>query len=146
MHTEGIIIREGFDAMDFARVHAWLAASYWTPGIPRERVERGTRNSALVIGAFAKDGSQVGFARVVSDKSRFAYLCDVVVYAAFRRRGLAQALVRYALEHPEFATVSTWTLATRDAHAVYAPLGFRPVTDPESRPDDWMILRRVPGP
>ena len=131
--------------MDFARVQAWLAATYWTPGIARERVERAARNSALVLGAFTADGTQVGFARVVSDKTRFGYFCDVVVDEAYRHRGLARAMVEYALAHPEFATVTTWTLATRDAHGVYTPLGFKPVTDPVSRPDDWMVLRRKPG-
>jgi GNAT superfamily N-acetyltransferase len=141
----GYSIREGFAAMDFARVHAWLAATYWTPGISRERIEHGARNSALVMGAFAPDGVQVAFARVVSDKSRFGYLCDVVVDEAHRRRGLASKLVKHALEHPDFATLSTWALWTRDAHPVYAAHGFLPATDPISRPEDWMVLRRTPS-
>src|SRR5438132_1180163 len=49
---EPFTLRAGMDAMDFARVHAWLAASYWTPGIARERVEHAARHSAMVIGAF----------------------------------------------------------------------------------------------
>jgi ribosomal protein S18 acetylase RimI-like enzyme len=138
----GYALREGLGAMDFARVQALLAATYWTPGIERERVERAARNSALVIGAFAADGTQVGYARVVSDKTRFGYLCDVVVAEAHRGRGLGREMTRFALEHPEFAAVSTWTLSTRDAHGVYGPLGFLPVTDPVSRPADWMVLRR----
>jgi GNAT superfamily N-acetyltransferase len=144
MKAPGYIFREGFEVMDFGRVHAWLAATYWTPGIPRERVERAARNSALVLGAFTPEGVQVGFMRVVSDKTRFAYLCDVIVDESHRNRGIARAMVEFALGHPEFATVTTWTLATRDAHGVYAPLGFLPVTEPVSRPADWMILRRKP--
>ena len=134
-------IREGFAAMDFARVHAWLAASYWTPGIARERVECGARNSALVVGAFDADGVQAAYARIVSDKTRFAYLCDVIVDEAHRRRGLASRLVKFALEHPDFATITTWTLATRDAQPVYAALGFQTMTEPESRPRNFMIQR-----
>lgn len=141
----GYILREGFDAMDFARVRTLLAATYWTPGIERERVERAAQNSALVIGAFAPDGAQVGYARVVSDKTRFAYLCDVVVDEGHRGRGLGRAMAKFALGHPELSTVSTWTLATRDAHGVYGPLGFLPVADPVSRPADWMVLRRGGG-
>lgn len=134
-------VREGFAVMDFARVHAWLAATYWTPGIARETVERAARNSALLIGAFTLEGVQIGYARVVSDQTRFAYLCDVVVDEPYRRQGVAGAMVRFALDHPELATVRTWTLATRDAHGVYEPLGFHPMTDPESRPEDWMVRR-----
>jgi ribosomal protein S18 acetylase RimI-like enzyme len=137
------VIREGVEAVDFARVHAWLASSYWSPGISRERVETGARHSALVLGAF-DDGSgvQTGFARVVSDKTRFAYLCDVWVDEAWRGRGIARALVRHAMEHPEFATVSTWTLGTKDAQSVYAPLGFRDIREPGAYPNTWMVRRK----
>lgn len=137
------IILEGVASIDFARVHAWLASSYWSPGIPRERVETGARNSALVLGAFdAQNGIQTGFARVVSDKTRFAYLCDVWVDDSFRGRGVARALVRYAVEHPEFATVVTWTLGTKDAQGVYEPLGFRDIREPGAYPNTWMVLRK----
>lgn len=129
--------------MDFTRVQSLLAATYWVPGIARETVEHAARHSALLVGAFAADGRQVGYARVVSDQARFAYLCDVVVAEEFRGRGLGRAMVRHALEHPDLATINTWILATRDAHGVYAPLGFLPVTDPASRPEDWMVRRRL---
>ena len=118
--------------IDWNRVHAWLASSYWTPGISFERVKRGGENSALVLGAY-KNGEQVGYARVVSDKTRFAYLCDVWVEQKHRGKGLARLMVQTALSHPDFATVN-WLLATVDAHGVYAKLGFTPLQNPER----WM--------
>ena len=118
--------------IDWNRVHAWLASSYWTPGISFERVKRGGENSALVLGAY-KNGEQVGYARVVSDKTRFAYLCDVWVEQKHRGKGLARLMVQTALDHPDFATVN-WLLATVDAHGVYAKLGFTPLQNPER----WM--------
>ena len=141
-----IQIREGLAAMDFARVQAWLAATYWQPGVTREVVEQQARNSALVIGAFTLAGMQVGYARVVSDKSRFGYLCDVVVDEAHRGKGIGRAMVQFALNHPEHSTVTTWTLKTRDAHGVYSALGFRPITDPVNRPEAWMALRPAENP
>lgn len=137
----GYHIREGFEHVDFARVHAWLASSYWTPGIGREQVERGTRNSALVISVFAPEGAQAAFARVVSDKSRFAYLCDVWVDAAYRGRGLASAMVHHALEHPDFTTITNWTLGTKDAQSVYEPFGFRDIREEGAYPNTWMVRR-----
>jgi ribosomal protein S18 acetylase RimI-like enzyme len=138
------IIREGIEHVDFARVHAWLSSSYWTPGIPRERIERATQHSALVLSAFSADGAQIGFLRVVSDKTRFAYLCDVWVDEPHRGRGLARALTRHAMNHPEFATVTTWTLATKDAQSLYAPLGFRDIREDGAHPNTWMVHRRPP--
>jgi ribosomal protein S18 acetylase RimI-like enzyme len=118
--------------IDWERVHAWLASSYWTPGIALERVRRGGENSALVLGAFRED-EQAGYLRVISDKTRFAYLCDVWVHEEHRGKGLARRMVRVALEHPDFATVN-WLLATLDAHGVYEKLGFKPLQNPER----WM--------
>jgi ribosomal protein S18 acetylase RimI-like enzyme len=139
---QGHTIREGLDCVDFARVHAWLTTSYWTPGISRERIERASLYSALVLSAFAPDGAQIGFLRVVSDKTRFAYLCDVWVDEAHRGKGLARALVRHAMEHPDFATISTWTLGTKDAQSVYAPFGFRDILEEGAYPNTWMVCRR----
>ncbi len=122
--------------IDWGRVHQWLASSYWTPNITLERVRRGAENSALVLGAY-KENEQVGYLRVVSDKSRFAYLCDVWVDQEHRGKGLARRMVRVALEHPDFTTVN-WLLATLDAHGVYAKLGFTPLSNPER----WMSKGR----
>jgi GNAT superfamily N-acetyltransferase len=118
--------------IDWSRVHGWLAASYWTPGISLERIKKGGENSALVLGVYSA-GEQVGYSRVISDKARFAYLADVWVEEKHRGKGIARAMVKIALEHPDFATVS-WLLATKDAHGVYAKLGFEPLKNPER----WM--------
>ena len=137
----GCHLREGIDVVDFKRVHAWLASSYWSPGIDRARVERGAQNSALVLSAFDDAGSQIGFLRVVSDKTRFAYLCDVWIDEAHRGRGIAKAMVQHALDHPDFITITNWTLGTKDAQGVYAALGFRDIREPGAYPNTWMVRR-----
>jgi GNAT superfamily N-acetyltransferase len=125
--------------VDWPRVHAWLASSYWTPGISLERVKRAAENSALVLSAF-KDGTQAAYLRVVSDRTRFAYLCDVWVDTPHRGFGLARHLVQTALNHPDYATCN-WLLATQDAHGVYAKLGFTPLPNP----DRFMVKGRIGG-
>jgi ribosomal protein S18 acetylase RimI-like enzyme len=123
--------------VNWKRVHEWLASSYWTPGISLERVRRGGENSALILGAYDKKGEQVGYLRVISDKTRFAYLCDVWVDEKHRGQGVARRMVQRALEHPYFATVN-WLLATLDAHGVYEKLGFTALKNPER----WMSKGR----
>ena len=71
-------------------VHAMLSKTFWSPGITKEEVLSGIRNSALVVGAYAQDGRQVGFCRVISDRTRFAYLLDVVVAEDCRRQGVGR--------------------------------------------------------
>lgn len=115
-------------ALQMDRVHGWLAGSYWSPGIRREVCERAFANSR-VVGAYAREapGVQLGVARLVTDRATFAWLCDVYVDAAARRHGIARAMVATFLADPELATLRRWSLATRDAHAVYRGLGFGPV-------------------
>lgn len=138
---ETYLLAEGIEHVDFARVHLWLASSYWTPGITRDRIEHAARHSALVLSAFAPDGSQAAFLRVVSDKARFAYLCDVWVDEPHRGHGLARRMVKHAMDHPDFASISTWTLGTKDAQQVYAGLGFRDVREPGAYPYTFMVRR-----
>lgn len=132
---DGYELDEGLERVDFARVQGWLAGTYWSPGVGRETVERAARHSSLVVGAY-RDGEQVGYLRVVSDRTTFAWVCDVFVDEAHRGRGLARAMVRFALEHPEHQGLRRWLLATADAHGVYQAIGFEPLVAPER----WLAL------
>ena len=133
-HHNGYEIDDARERVDFDRVHAWLRETYWSPEVARERVERAACHSSLVVGAY-HSGDQVGYLRVVSDCATFAYVCDVYVDAAHRKQGVAKAMMRFALAHPEHQNLRRWLLATRDAHAVYAEVGFEPLTPPER----WMV-------
>ena len=125
-------IDDSFSRMDFDRVYAWLSSTYWWEyGLTRDKTERDARRSSLAIGVYHHN-EQVAYARVVSDSIRFAWLADVFVAPAHRQKGLARAIVRFALDHPDYADVRRWLLATRDAHAVYAALGFVPLAVPEN--------------
>lgn len=102
--------------------------------MPYERVVRAAENSAMVVGAYL-GGVQVGYLRVVSDKTTFAWICDVFVDEVHRGKGVAKAMVQHALNDPEYGTLRRWVLGTRDAQHVYAPLGFEPLQHPER----WML-------
>ena len=121
--------------LDFQQVHTWLTASYWSPGIALTQVERAAQFSSLTVGAY-RDGAQAAYLRVISDRTAFAYICDVYVDSAHRRQGLAKALVHFALAHPEHQRLRRWLLATRDAHGVYREVGF----DALPQPENWLAL------
>lgn len=122
--------------MDVGVIWDLLRTSYWSPGVRRDVVERAIANS-VVAGAFdAASGAQVGFARAVTDRATFAWLCDVIVVESYRGRGIATRMVRELITHPELQTLRRWCLATKDAHAVYTPIGFGPVPA-----DRWMEYR-----
>jgi len=111
-------------------IHGYLTQSYWSPGISHQVVERAVANS-LCFGVYAGDGSQVGFARLITDRATYAYLADVFVLEAHRGRGLSKLLMEAIVAHPELQNLRRWTLATRDAHQLYARYGFTPVAKPD---------------
>ena len=85
---------------------------------------------SLCFGVY-EGGAQVGFARVVSDRATFAYLCDVFVIESRRGRGLGKLLLETIVAHPELQGLRRWLLATRDAHGLYRRFGFTELACPE---------------
>lgn len=114
--------------LDFDAVHAYLTRSYWATGISRHLVERAARHS-LNFGLFDAT-SQVGYARVVTDRATFANLCDVYVLESFRGRGLGCWLIEVVMGHPDVQGLRRWQLVTRDAHGLYAKFGWQSLDDP----------------
>ena len=110
-------------------VHDYLVRSYWAKGIPRTVFERSIGNS-LCFGIYDA-GRQVGFARVISDFATYAYLADVFVIEEYRGRGLSRWLMECIVAHPDLQGLRRWTLATRDAHGLYAKFGFTPLGTPD---------------
>lgn len=131
-------LRYGFKEMDFDKVTVMLEKVWWSPGITKKEVIKGAENSALLVGAFDRQNEQIGYSRVISDKTRFAYIMDVVVDERQRRRGIGQAMINFILTHSELIDVYQWVLLTKDAHGVYSKQGFKSL----STPDSWMEIRK----
>jgi len=108
--------------------------SYWAQGIPFERLTRAIENS-LCFGVY-NQAQLAGFARVVTDKATFAYICDVFILPESRGLGLSKWLIQSIVEHPELQGLRRWSLATSDAHGLYRQFGFSQITKPES----WMEI------
>ena len=119
----GYEIDDNLARINFASVHAWLTTAYWSTGVSRPRVEQAAQHSSLVLGAYM-GAQQAGYLRVVSDRTTFAWVADVFVDPAHRKKGLAKAMVQFALQHPQFQGIRQWVLMTLDAHPVYRQLGF----------------------
>jgi GNAT superfamily N-acetyltransferase len=125
----GFLISTDPARLDLAVVHDYLAhRSYWAAGRPAEVVRRAVEHS-LCFGLYDGD-RQAGFARVVTDRATFAWLCDVFVLEDYRGRGLGKWLVGCVLAHPALRGLRRLLLATRDAHGLYEQHGFRPLADP----------------
>lgn len=125
--------------LDTARVHRWLSTdAYWAMGRPRETQDRAIAGS-LNFGVYeALSGEQVAYARVVTDHTTFAWLCDVYVDRSVRGKGLGNALVAGVRDHLEPCGLRRILLATADAHGVYEKAGFKALEDPAK----WMVFGR----
>ena len=139
---DGYTVTDDPARVDLDVVHGYLTHSYWSPGIARVTVARAMAHS-LPFSLLAPDGTQVGYARVVTDYTSFGYLADVFVLEAHRGRGLATWLMLRILAHPELSTLRRWMLVTNDAHGLYRKVGFTAPVHPE-RIMEWKPPQNQP--
>ncbi len=132
IEENGYIFSDDPRLIDLHAVHAFLSEeSYWAKNIPFAKVENAIRHS-VCFGIY-KDQQQIGFARWITDKATFAYLCDVYILATFRGKGLAKKLLSFMLFHPDLQDLRRYQLSTRDAHGLYELFGFRALEHPETQ-------------
>ena len=118
------------ERLDLDWIHFQLSErSYWAKGQPRAKTERAIAGS-LPFGVYHHN-QQVGFARLITDYTRFGWLCDLIIDEAWRGHGLGSWLAICVRAHPALQTVHRWMLSTHDAHQLYQRLGWRLVQDPD---------------
>ena len=103
--------------------------SYWAKGRSKETVYKSIENS-LCFGLYLND-KQVGFARVVTDYSTFAWILDVFILNEFRKKGLGKRLMNEIMNHNQLQNLQRWGLNTFDAQSLYEKYGFRIIERPE---------------
>jgi GNAT superfamily N-acetyltransferase len=144
MHKEftkdDFLISTDKQKLDFAVIHGFLSReSYWALNIPEDVVRRSIEGS-LCFGVYHR-GTQVGFARLITDCATMAYVADVFIVREYRGRGLSKWLMQCVTSLPELAVLRRWVLVTRDAHSLYEGVGFTPLREPEG-----YMERRRPNP
>ncbi len=105
--------------MDF--ISGSLHTTYWASDRPVSITKQSIDNSVL-LSLFHQE-RQIGFTRIVSDHSTFAWICDVFVHPEFRGEGLGKWLMECTVNHPA-AQVRLVLLATKDAHGLYEKYDF----------------------
>ncbi|MGX1758638.1 GNAT family N-acetyltransferase [Streptomyces lydicus] len=119
------------ERLDIDRIHHWLSTdAFWALGRSRETVEQSVRAS-VNFGVYETRGAQAAYARVVTDLSTFAWLCDVYVAPEHRGRGLGTWLATAIRDHLAPYQMKRVLLSTLDAHEVYAKAGFVPFPHPQ---------------
>lgn len=108
--------------VDWVKLKATLVADKFDNARTPAQYQRSAENSFLNV--FAYDGEKiVGNARVLSDGVCNAYIVDVWTHSAYRRQGIATAMMKLALSKLNGQHVY---LFTDDRQEFYQTLGFKP--------------------
>jgi len=118
--------------LDFEEVCRLLKNTGWGKESSVDRVAQAAKYS-LPFGLHRHGDASlelIGYGRAMSDFVTLAYLMDIYVAPTYRGQGLGLWLMEVIMDHPELRAVEGWMLETRDAHGLYAKVGFVPVRDP----------------
>ena len=122
-------VDEALDRINWVQAKTDLAADDFDNGRSPQALRASFERSQHV--AIARDGDRVvGMARLLSDGVCNAYLVDVWTASAYRRQGIASAMIRHLLERVPGQHVGLQS----DDPALYAALGFKP------QPEFWSIV------
>jgi ribosomal protein S18 acetylase RimI-like enzyme len=119
---EALLLSTDRARVDFDAVLTMLHASHWGGSVTRAILERAVENS-IAVGVYS-GRTQLGFARVVTDLTTYAYLTDVIVSESARGQGIGSWIVEAIVGHPDLQGLRRIALLTRDAQALYARFGF----------------------
>jgi len=92
---DGLTLSTDPGRLDFDAITEMLAGTYWAKGRTRAVIERACAHS-LVFGVY-EASRQAALARLVTDYTTFAWVCDVFVHAEYRGRGIGKWLMESML-------------------------------------------------
>ena len=128
---DGFCLSNDKSKLNIETIYGFLSRSHWAANRRPGAVIKSIQHS-LCYGMY-DDCRQVAFARLVTDFSTFAYLCDVFVDEVYRGRGLSKWMMSCIVSNPDFAELRRFLLATKDAHGLYEKFGFKSLSAEEGR-------------
>lgn len=110
-------------------IHQFLTESYWAKGRTIDEVKKSIEH-CLCFGVYLYE-KQIGFARIATDYTVFAYLMDIFILPTHRRKGYSKQLMKAINNEPQLKSCKVWMLKTADAHNLYKQFGYRELAQPE---------------
>ncbi len=110
-------------------IHEFLTNSYWGKGRTLEAVEKSIKH-CVCFGVYL-DEKQIGFARIATDYTVFAYIMDVFILEDYRGKGYSKQLIEAVTKDEALSACKIWMLKTADAHGLYKQFGFTELSSPE---------------
>ena len=115
--------------LNYAFISSNLQQQYWSTDLSKTEIRKSIDNSRSY--GLYHNNIQIGFAKVLTDYVRFAYLSDVFIIDEYKGKGLSLFMIKGILDDPKLQGVKKWMLATRDAHGLYKKFGFTELKNPK---------------
>ena len=115
--------------LDVNSIYQFLTTAYWAKGRSIENVQK-TIDNSLCFGVYLEN-KQIGFARICTDYTVFAYLMDIYILPKHRRKGYSKQLMEAIIKDDNLKSCKVWMLKTRDTHGLYKAFEFTPLQFPE---------------
>lgn len=134
MKNAQLIISNDHSKLSIDAIVKLMGQTYWA----NERKEATIKESlehSLCYGVYL-DGVQIGFGRVVTDRSTMFWICDIIIDKAERGKGYGKRLMQAIMSSEELKGLMG-ILATKDAHGLYEQYGF------ERESEKFMRLART---
>ena len=122
-NISGVTVSTDKDLLDRDLIHKILTNSYWSLGRSKKDVDNSIDHS-FCFGVY-NTSTQIGFARVITDFTTFAYLCDVFIVPEWQGLGLSKQLMKDIVEHKSLQGLRRFLLGTRTAHGLYEKFDFK---------------------
>jgi GNAT superfamily N-acetyltransferase len=104
--------------------------SYWAQSRSEAQIRKSLQHS-FCFACVNPTEEMLGFARVVTDYSTFAWIMDLFVLPSEQGKGVGKFLMKGIMAHPELQSIVRWGLATKDAHSLYTQYGFTSLKNPD---------------
>jgi len=117
------------DKIDFDKISSLFSNNYMNYKITKDILLE-TLNNSLCFSIFRGE-NQIGFARVISDYSTFAFLCDVHIDELYRGKGIGTWMLECILSYPNLQQLNKWLVNSNEAKDLYEKFGFCSLKNPE---------------
>lgn len=118
-------IIEQLSEKQIAQLTELFKEMWWSRNRTAEEISIMLKNSISfgLIDNMTKD--LVGYARVLTDEMKYAYIFDVMTLESHRGKGLGKLLINAIINHPRFKKVKNFELTCApDMVSYYAQFGF----------------------
>ena len=119
-------------------IHQFLTKSYWAKGRTIDEVKKSIEH-CLCFGVYL-DEKQIGFARIATDYTVFAYVMDVFILPEYQGNGYSKQLMSAINVEPRLQSCKVWMLKTADTHSLYKQFGYNELAQPEKLMERIIIL------